>query len=410
MTYLPPGARSRIGLAMTLAVSAAALTACSSAESANVPDSFEGLELTAWNGVPYEPFASVNKKQLEECAAEIGATITSETFPADQLVPKVLQAGSSKSLPDLVQLDGADIARVADTGILTDLADYGISGEGLDPKALSLGQYDGTLYGLTPSVNTVALFYNKAMFAEAGLQPPATFDELRETASALTTADRHGIALAGDNKGTGAFVFLPFLLSAGGDPADLTSAGAVEALELWNGLVEDGSLSQEMVNWGWDAPDQFISGKAAMTVSGPWTVGNLEGSGIDFGVVPIPTDSASRDSVSPIGGESWTVPVTDATRQAAAAKVVECLGSAENQMEHAVTGLRIPSLTATAEEYAAETPEIEAFVEQIPASYNRSAQLGDTWNQLTVQYGSAIQYAIAGGDEPAVALQKASGE
>lgn len=401
----------RGAFAALTASAVALLTACGGdATPAADPESFEGLELIAWNGVPYEPFTSINESQLTACAADIGATITSETFPADQLVPKVLQAGSSQSLPDLVQLDGADVARVADTGILSDLADLGITGEGVDEKALSLGMHEGVLYGLTPSVNTIALFYNQALFDEAGLEPPSTFDELRATAAALTTPDHYGIALSGDNKGTGAFVFLPFVLSAGGDPADLTDAGTVEALELWTALVADGSMSPEMVNWGWDAPDQFIAGRAAMTVSGPWTIGNLDGSGIDFGVATIPTASGSGPSVTPIGGETWTVPVTDPTRGAAAAAIIECVASHENEMEQALEGRRIPALTTTAEEYAAQAPEIEAFVEMIPASYNRSAELGDTWNERTTQYGSAIQYAIAAGEEPWAALEKASAE
>lgn len=406
-----PRHRAFIPVISAAVVAALGLSLAGCGSSSGSGSSAKDLTLTAWNGIPYEPFTSVNKKQLTDCAATVGATIKSQTFPADQLVPRVLQAGSAKSLPDLLYLDSADVARVAGTGVLTDLGDYGITGQGLDTSTLSLGQSKDVLYGLTSNVNTLALFYNKTMFKEAGLQPPKTFAELRAAAKALTGGGRHGIALPADSKGTGAYVFLPFVLAAGGDPKDMSDAGHQAALALWQGLVKDGSMSTDAVNWGWDAPDQFIGGKAAMTISGPWTIGNLKGSKIDYGVVTLPTLKPGASPVSPMGGESWTVPVTDGgARQQAAAKIVKCVTDKEHQLEMARAGQPLPALADVIATIRTEHPEYGPFLDEIPGAYNRSSQLGELWDQRVPQYGSALQYALVGGSSPADALDKASNE
>jgi extracellular solute-binding protein len=64
-----------------------------------------------------------------------------------------------------------------------------------------------------------------------------------------------------------------FLWSNGGSLLDLASDKAKQALELWVDLVQSGCASRGVVNWsGGGVADQFIGGRAAMMVSGPWDV------------------------------------------------------------------------------------------------------------------------------------------
>ena len=63
----------------------------------------------------------------------------------------------------------------------------------------------------------------------------------------------------------------------GGDETDLTSPEVAEALQLWKDLVDDGSASKSVVNWKQaDVNDQFIAGKAAMMLNGPWQIPALD--------------------------------------------------------------------------------------------------------------------------------------
>ena len=61
---------------------------------------------------------------------------------------------------------------------------------------VSAGTYKGKLYGITPGINGMALFYNKDMFSAAGLKPPTTWAEIRADAKALTKAGVYGMAFA----------------------------------------------------------------------------------------------------------------------------------------------------------------------------------------------------------------------
>ena len=124
--------------------------------------------------------------------------------------------------------------------------------------------------------------------------------------------------------------------SNGGDEKNIATPETAEALQLWVDLVKDGSASRSVVNWTQaDVNDQFRAGNAAMMINGPWQFPVLnEDKSLNYEVVPTPAPAAGETVVSPLGGETWTVPETgDAARQEKAAKIVECLNSDENQLK-----------------------------------------------------------------------------
>jgi multiple sugar transport system substrate-binding protein len=89
-----------------------------------------------------------------------------------------------------------------------------------------------------------------------------------------------------------------------------------EALQLWKDLVDQGSVSKSAVNWKQaDVNDQFIAGKAAMMLNGPWQIPSLQKAKVDFGVAPFPINKPDQTSIAPLGGEAWTVPVTGDERR-----------------------------------------------------------------------------------------------
>ncbi len=265
----------RIALPAAGLTAALALTACAGGQAAPAQtDGFDGVSLTVWNNIDFEPYQGLQKQYFESCAADLGITVDVQTQSGDYTT-KLLQAAGAKALPDVALLStDTQLPQLAAQGVLADLGQYDVTTDGLADSAADLGRYDGTLYGLPVQVEDYAIFYNKAAFAAAGVSEtaPKTFDDLVKLAKSLTTADQKGIVLPGiGGDGSTPVYFLPFLLSAGGDPADPTGTGAVEAVDLYKKLVDDGSLSSEFVNWGWDSIDQWTSGKTALTVSAPGT-------------------------------------------------------------------------------------------------------------------------------------------
>ena len=349
---------------------------------------------------------------LEASASELGLAFTRERVPGDQLVAKVLQMGSSRTMPDLLMLDNPNVQQVAASGALAPLEQYGIGVEDFTPAVADLGMYEGTLYGVAPTVNTIALFYDVAALEDAGLTPPTTWEELREAAAALTTPERYGLAFSAIASYEGTWQFLPFMWSNGGDETELDGAGVLGASRLWWDLVRDGSASRSVVNWGQgDAMDQFKAGNAAMVVNGPWNIAGLREDTPDltWDVVTIPVPEPGGTSVAPLGGEVWTIPVTgDEDRQADAAALLKGFLSPDNQLAMAAERSTIPGDAEAAAQFAAENPDLSTFVEQVSTARSRTAQLGPDWPRTAKAIYTANQRVLVDDTDPAEAFDEAA--
>jgi len=348
-------------------------------------------------------------KYLDICGAENDVKIDRKLVPGASLIQKVLQQASSKTLPDVLMIDNPDLQQIAATGALSPLEEYGISTDGYAKGVLQAGTYKDKVYGLAPTVNTIALFYNKAVLAKAGITPPKTWAELESSAKQLTVGSQYGFAVDANATYEGTWQFLPFMWSNGGNEKDIDTAGTEEALQLWTDLVKDGSMSKSVVNWTQaDVNDQFIAGKAAMMINGPWQIPGLKESGVDYGIAQIPVKSASDTPVAPLGGEVWTVPNTgDKAKQKVAAKIVDCLNSEKNQLAMAKLRFTIPSKTDAAEKFGEEVPEEKVFVDLVASARARTGQLGEAWPKAATKIYTAVQSALTGQSTPAEALKNA---
>ena len=348
--------------------------------------------------------------QLSKCGTSIGvAKIDHQSVPGPTLIQKVLQQASSKSLPDVLMLDNPDIQQIAETGALAPLEDYGINADGYAPGPVSAATYNGKLYGLQPGANTLAIFYNKDVLAKAGVQPPKTWDELKAAAKKLTVDKQYGFAFNATADYEGAWQFLPPMWTNGGDETKLTSPEVAGALQLWKDLVDDGSASKSVVNWKQsDVNDQFIAGKAAMMLNGPWQIPALDKAKINYGVVPFPINTAGQTSIAPLGGEAWTVPLTaDEAKMAKAAELVKCMNTDENQMLRAKQGGLVPTKLSLADQYKAEVPSMAGFVDAVATARARTGKLGAKWPDTAKTIYTGMQLVLTGQATPAEAMAKA---
>ncbi|HET6740793.1 MAG TPA: ABC transporter substrate-binding protein [Kribbella sp.] len=359
-----------------------------------------------------DPDKSLVQKGLDTCASQLGITIQRETVPGDTLIQKVLQQASSKTLPDVLMLDNPDVQQIAATGALAPLNDMGLNADGVIKGMVDATSYQGKLYGLAPVTNTIALFYNKDMLAEAGVQPPKTWDELKAAAKKLTKPGRYGMAFNANATYEGSWQFLPAMWTNGGDETDLTSPQVAEALQLWTDLVKSGSASKSVINWTQgDVNDQFIAGKAAMMVNGPWQIPALnKNPKIKWDVVQFPVNKVGQTPVAPLGGEAWTVPLNkDQAKQQKAADYVKCLNSDENELAWAKARFTIPTKTALLDSYVKDVPSMKAFSEQVVNARARTGKLGDKWPDAAKVIYQAIQLALTGKATPQDAFKQASG-
>jgi multiple sugar transport system substrate-binding protein len=390
------------------------LAACSSGSSGS--STGNGQTLTVEDYYSANPSMSGYNSIYKECAASIGVKVNPVHVAGASLIQKVLQQASSKTLPDVLMLDNPDVQQIAATGALTPLKNYGVSApKGDVPSVVKAGTYKGQVYGLAPVINSIALYYNVDMLKAAGVTPPKTWDELKAAALKLTDSSKgvYGFAMSNINTYEGTWQFLPFFWTNGGNEKNIATPDAAQALQFDVDLQNDGSMSKSSVNWSQqDVNNQFVAGKAAMMINGPWQLPVLNSTkGLNFASVPIPTRTTSQKVVSPLGGETYNVPNTgDKTKMGLSAKFVQCLNKPATQLKIAKISGNVPADEASAAQWAKSHPQVESFVETVKTARARTAELGPKWPKAATAIYTAVQLALTGKATPQEALQQAQAQ
>jgi multiple sugar transport system substrate-binding protein len=174
------------------------------------------------------------------------------------------------------------------------------------------GTYEGKMYGMPDLSSARAMFYNKALFKDAGIaEPPKTWAEFEADAKKISGLGKGAIGYGlplGPEEAQGEFSIWAF--NNGGDwkkdgKWTVNSPENVETLTFLKGLA-DKKLTQN--NPGktnrQDVFDLFASGKVGMVVGFSPLAATLDKDGkVDYGVVPMPTKAE--------GGTPQTFGVTD---------------------------------------------------------------------------------------------------
>lgn len=394
---------------MVVGVTAAALAVAGLAGcTAPATSGGDATEFTLWDPYPQFDETSAWSTTLDACAAELDVTLTREGMDTSALTSKLLLAASANNAPDIAIIDNPLVASIAETGLLSNVADLGLDTSQILPNLLAAGTVDGVAYGVPLGSNTLALYYNKAILAEVGIEPPTNWDELKSGVAAVQAAGHQGIGFSAVGTEEGSFQFLPFFWGAGADLSDLDSPEAVEALTLWTDFVTSGGASASVLNSTQaDINDQFLAGDLAFQVNGSWQLAGLDAGDVDYGIVPIPAVDGG-DAAAPLGGEFLTVPVSDdADRLAVASDLVACITEPENALEWA-KGLTYILPTAEVQAQQAEESEaIAAFVDAVAAAKGRTSDLGTDYPRVSEQLWTAMQEALSGAKSPEQALTDA---
>jgi multiple sugar transport system substrate-binding protein len=346
-----------------------------------------------------EPDKTIVGGVLNACGKSVGVKINRDAIPGANLIQKVLQMASSHKLPDVLMLDNPDLQQFAQSGALTPLGNYGISAKGYLKGVVAASTYKGKLYGLQPITNSIALFYNKDLLAQAGVTPPKTWADLRAEAKKLTSGNTYGLALSAPATYEGTWQFLPFMWSNGGDERNIATPKVAAAVQLLVDLKSDGSMSPSVVNWSQgDVLDQFKAGNAAMMINGPWQFPVLNAvTSLHYGVVPIPVPAAGDVPVAPLGGETWTVPNTgNKAHEQLAAKVVQCINSDKNQLLLGKKRQVVPTKLQLLPKFVQANPAMKAFSTVVRTARARTGELGANWPKAATKIYTGEQCALTG--------------
>ncbi|WP_245940114.1 ABC transporter substrate-binding protein [Stenomitos frigidus] len=391
------------------------------------------MRLMLWQGVNPPSNRTVLQGLVDQFNRE-HPTIQVESLyvgQSDQQLPKILAAIVGNAAPDLLWYSPLLTGQLIELNALRPLdpwLDRSPLRQQLDPALLDSMRLENHLWSIPFGTNNVGIFYRPSLFKAAGItQLPQTWSEFRQVAQTLTRdtnsdgrIDQHGMLLPLGKGEWTVFMWLPFLWSGGGGlegsresevgsrentglpPAQgerqnvdiqLVNAGAIAALQFWRDLINDGSAVLSAPERGYEL-DRFLAGKVAMQLSGPWTLGQLEKTGVDFGVLPIPRQVTQATA---IGGENLFLLKTTPEREQAAQVFAEYVMSEGFQTQWAIgTGYLPTNLRSRQSEtylaYKAKRSVVDVFLSQAP--YGRSRPIFPGYNRISENLGRAIEATL----------------
>ena len=274
----------------------------------------------------------------------------------------VMQSGEP---PDIFQSWGGGVMNeYAKADLLQDItptldADGGAWRSTFSPGALGVYAYQGRNFGVPWDMGMVGFWYNKDLFAKAGIaNPPATWNELLDDVKALKAAGITPIALGEGDKWPGAFWWEYLAVQIGGQSAfdaaqnrtgTFTDAPFVDAGNKLNELIalqpfQSGSLG---ATYG-DQSTAMGNGKAAMELMGQWAPSvetdnstGKKGLGNKLGWFPFPAVEGGAGAASDAlgGGNGFAI---GKNAPAEAVDFIKFMSSAENQAALAKLGVALP--------------------------------------------------------------------
>ncbi|HEY9636492.1 MAG TPA: ABC transporter substrate-binding protein [Coleofasciculaceae cyanobacterium] len=387
------------------------------------------VRLTLWQGVN----PPSNRDVLQELVDRFNRkhpNIQVESLyvgQADQQTPKILASVVGNAPPDLLWFNPTITGRLVELDAirsLDDLLETSPVRDEIDPALLETMQFQGHIWSVPFGTNNAGIFYRPSLFRAAGItQLPRTWEELRQVAKKLTRdtngdgrVDQYGMLLPLGKGEWTVFMWLPFLWSGGGElttvqgaarskDVNLVNEGAIAALQFWRDLIEDGSAVLSLPERGYEM-SRFLAGKVAMQLSGPWTLGEIKRTGVDFSVFPMPSEARQA---TVIGGENLFLFKTTPERERAAFTFAEYVLGEEFQTEWATrTGYLPVNLKARqSKAYQAvveQQPTVKVFLEQV--EYGRSRPIFRGYSRISESLGRAIEAVLLGKSSPQEALKK----
>ena len=337
----------------------------------------------------------------------------------DQQLPKILTAVVGDVPPDILFFDPQITGQLAKLGAILPLDDWwqnlSVKSE-IIPNLLEEMQLNDHIWSVPLYTSNIGIFYRPKLFQAAGIsQTPQTWQELRQIAKKLTIdtdgdnrPEQYGITLPLGKGEWTVFCWFPFLWSAGGEiitdnHPNLNNPEAIAALQFWQDLLQDGSAKLSAPERGYEE-DDFIAGRVAMQITGPWTY--ITKSDVDYGVFPMP---ANVEPATAIGGGNVYVMKTKAAREQAALEFLEYVLSADFQKEWSMGTGFIPVNIKVAQdkayqEFTSQKPELQVFLEQMSVAHARPIVAGSS--SLSESLGRAIEASLLG-ESPEKALKEA---
>ena len=372
---------------------------------------------------PIEIWLSNNEQEVAWGTAMVDAwnaehpdeEITAQEIPAgsssEEVIGAAITAGNAPCL--IFNTSPAAVPQFQKQGGLVALDEFDGAADYIQERSGEVAeQYqspDGQYYQMPWKSNPVMIFYNKALFQQAGIDPEnpplATYEEFLATSRQLKSA---GVQAAiwpspASQFFQSWFDFYPlFAAQTGGSQlvedgeATFDSDEGRAVADFWATMYSEGLAPKEEFQG-----DAFADGRSAMAIVGPWAIA-VYGEDIDWGAVPVPTADGTP------GEETWTF--SDAKNVALYAacenrgtawEVLQFATSEEQDQALLETTGQMPlrqDLPGTFPDYFSANPAYEGFAEQAA----RTVEVPNVPNSVEIwqEFRDAYSESVIFGETP----------
>ena len=323
------------------------------------------------------------------------------------------------TLPDIITFDAPNCAAYAEAGYLYDFTSELSSAE--RNQFITLNTYKGKTYGIPIQESSAGFYYNKAMFAQAGIDVsgitvdnPWTFDQFKSACARLKSIGVTPVDMRMDatRDETATYLLYPFIYAAGGsfvDETGLVAQGYFNSTESKRGFqfLKD-LVTSDYTGYGIGATD-FFTGKVGMYLSSGWTIPDLDNkfpatfpNRDAWGLLPYPKD---QKAASANGSWSFAIGNNQRKNKEPVVKLLKYLTSASSSKTITDATGMIPANKEVNTDYVAGSPEDVLYQQLQKTGMARPITVGYP------QFSSAFAQVISGlreGDLSTLVDNKAS--
>ena len=327
---------------------------------------------------------------------------------------KIAAAVASGKVPDLVELGSTWFPAFAHQRALVDWTDSSaVLRDSL--RLWDMAKEDGRIYGLPWLGGTRALFYNKTLFARAGLDStkgPETWPQLLESCKRVNALGG-GVNGYGANSGERYVLFkkfMPFAWSNGGtilspDMKTVTfdSPQNVEALKFYLALADQGRVDHQAL-----IDQAFKQGKIGCELTGAWLLRQIpeEAPDLRYGVCLVPAPNGGQH-LSFAGGEILSS-FQKSANPSGAWRLARFLVSARNAsvIAQSQKSVQPAAVIAPDDAYFAAHPAEKVFLDQLQSAVPTPNH--PEWGRMEAAIESAVEQAVYRRLSPEQAIAQAA--
>lgn len=357
-----------------------------------------------------------------------GVKIQRDIVP-EQFAQAMVMAHVANASPDVMMLDASSAAVFVNNGLLTDLrplidADRDFRLSDFYPNVVDIARRDNSVFAIPQGFTPLVMYYNKRLFDAGHVPYPDgswNFTEFQRVAEKLTNPQAGVFGYAFNNWMPG---WIVWIWNNGGDVLTQDGTHATGALDspanertvgFIRDLIEKSHVSPSPSMTAAMGIDPFASGRAAMTISGHWSIidyknapknaaGEPKVDWRELGVTSVPHNSPLADTVMYESG--YSIP-TGCKHLDIAWRYVKYMTSRGVQMDYNSTGIEIDGRIDVAKARATDPLERQFLTMVASARAPRGSKVTG-YDFVESEGTSMMSSVLQNGADPAAALAKAA--